>query len=105
MLTMKNICDYAGTNPEQRKFIEGERVFQTKFIIKCGKNASSEESGVISFTAVCLQTTAIKDKNPHKINGKISTSGDIMHCSCTCKAGLNICNNMYKDISCNNSKR
>lgn len=88
MITMKNICDYAGTNPGQRKFIEGERVYQAKFIIKCGKNVVSKDSDTTSFTAVCLQTTAIKDKNPHEINGEISTNGDIVKCSCTCKAGL-----------------
>lgn len=69
---MKNICDYAGTNPGQRRFIEGERVYQAKFIIKCGKNTVSEDSGTTSISAVCLQTSAVKDKNLHEINGQIS---------------------------------
>ncbi|OXU17220.1 hypothetical protein TSAR_001672 [Trichomalopsis sarcophagae] len=88
MISMKNICDKAATNSGQREFIEGKSVYQAKFIIKCGKNAVFKNSGTISFEAVCLQTTAIKDKHPHEINSGISTSGDIVHCSCTCKAGL-----------------
>lgn len=85
---MKNICDYAGSNPEQRKFIEGERFYQSKFIIKCGKNEQSKDSDTSGHSAVCLQTSAIKDKNPHQINGEISKSGEILHASCTCKSGL-----------------
>ncbi|XP_016844525.1 uncharacterized protein LOC103317374 [Nasonia vitripennis] len=88
MISMKNICDYAGTNPKQRKFIEGERVYKAKFIIKCGKTAVSEDSGTTSISAVCLQTTAVKDKSPHEINGEISRNGDILHFKCTCKVGL-----------------
>lgn len=39
---MKKIRYYAGTNPGQRKLIEGERVHQDKFIIECGKNKVSK---------------------------------------------------------------
>lgn len=70
----------------QRKFVEDERVFQAGHIIKCGKNIQNSNSDVISFTALCLQTSSLKE-NPHEINGKV-TSGKILFCTCSCKAGL-----------------
>lgn len=53
LLTISNICEWAGTNPAERKFIEGERVLKAGHIIKCGKNV--ESNGNVSFTALCLQ--------------------------------------------------
>lgn len=32
LISMQSICDWAGTNPAQRKFVEGERVFQAGHI-------------------------------------------------------------------------
>ena len=57
MIFMKSICDWAGTNPSQRKFIEGERVYQAGHIIKYGKNEQLHNGNSLGFTAVCLQTS------------------------------------------------
>ena len=84
---MKSICDWAGTNPSQRKFIEGERVYQAGHIIKCGKTEQFHKGNNLSFIAVCLQTSNLRE-NPHEINGEVSRSGEILKCSCSCKAGL-----------------
>lgn len=87
MISLKSICDWAGSNPSQRKFIEGERVYQAGHIITCGKNEPPKNPDIVSFTAVCLQTTNLRDL-PHEINGEFSKSGQILSCFCSCKAGL-----------------
>jgi len=81
LISMQSICHWAGTNPAQRKFVEGERIFQAGHIIKCGKNIQNCKSDVVSFTALCLQTSSLKE-NPHEINGKV-TSGKIVFCTCS----------------------
>ena len=83
-LTMSQICEWAGTNPAERKFIEGERVFKAGHVIKCGKNVA--EDGQVSFIALCLQTTNIR-LAPHEIKGEVD-SKRITSCTCSCKAGL-----------------
>ncbi|OXU21062.1 hypothetical protein TSAR_014568 [Trichomalopsis sarcophagae] len=87
MISMKSICDWAGSNPSQRKFIEGERVYKAGHIIKCGKSEQLQNGYTMTFTAVCLQTSNLRD-NPHEINGQVSSDGKILNCSCSCKAGL-----------------
>lgn len=49
--------------------------------IMCGKNNKNKDNDTISFTALCLQTSNLKNK-PRKINGKISTSKKILSCTC-----------------------
>ncbi|XP_066586740.1 uncharacterized protein [Prorops nasuta] len=86
MISLKSICIWAGTNPSQRNFVEGERIYQSGHIIKCGTNERSENDATISFTALCLQTSNLRG-NPHEINGIVSNTGDILNCVCSCKAG------------------
>lgn len=87
MLTISAICDWAGTNPRQRNFIEGERLLKAGHIFKCGRNSDENDSGVTSFTSYCLQTSKLRD-HPHQIDGKISMNGEILCVVCSCKAGL-----------------
>lgn len=84
LLTISEICNWAGANPSERNFVEGERLLKAGHVIKCGKNV--EIDGTISLTALCLQTTNIR-LVPHEIKGKFNSKG-IVSCTCTCKAGL-----------------
>ena len=83
MINLQNIFDYAGPNQSQRNFKEGQRVFQAKHVILCGK-LSSDNSCI---KALCLQTTHIREK-PHEITGKIEKDGKIIEFKCSCVAGL-----------------
>lgn len=70
LINLENICDWAGTNPAQRNFVEGERVLAANHILKCGLSYEDASSDEISFTALCLQTSCIRGP-PHEINGKL----------------------------------
>lgn len=88
MINIRVICDWAGTNPKQRNFVEGERILKAGHLIKFGKNKEKcERSGVVNFTAYCLKTSKLKE-NPHEINGEVTLSGEISSIQCSCKAGL-----------------
>uniref|UniRef100_A0ABD2WU95 SWIM-type domain-containing protein n=1 Tax=Trichogramma kaykai TaxID=54128 RepID=A0ABD2WU95_9HYME len=80
-----NICDWAGENTDQRKYIEGERIFQAGHVILCGIKENTESGGV-KVTALCLQTSHLKDK-PHEVNVEIDEHGTILNCHCNGKAG------------------
>ncbi|KAK0075267.1 hypothetical protein PV326_011742 [Microctonus aethiopoides] len=88
MINIRAICDWAGTNPKQRNFVEGERILKAGHIIKCCKNKNLNElSDTVDFTAYCLKTSKLKEI-PHEINGKVQLNGRIMSVQCSCKAGL-----------------
>ncbi|XP_058800606.1 uncharacterized protein LOC131669618 [Phymastichus coffea] len=85
LLTINEICIWAGENPSQRRFVEGERILAVGHLLNCGR--TDVKVGVVKVKAFCLQTTAIKEK-PHEIDIDISESGCILNCTCTCKASL-----------------
>ncbi|KAK0178534.1 hypothetical protein PV327_007415 [Microctonus hyperodae] len=87
MISIKEICTWAGTKPDNRNFVEGERLLQAGHILKCGKCSVKCDRGAVSIIAYCLQTSHLKE-NPHKIDGHVSLSGKIKTMICTCKAGL-----------------
>lgn len=74
------------TNPSKRNFIEGERLIRANHILQCGKNVNNVRPGSVSFMALCLQTTNLREKL-HEICGEIMHE-KIINCQCTCKAGL-----------------
>lgn len=85
-LNIKEICDWAGTNPSQRNFTQGEKILSAGHLIKCAKSVFEESGEHIEITAFCMQTSNLRDK-PHEIEGKISCTGKILHMVCSCKAG------------------
>ena len=86
-LTMNAICDWAGSNPSQRNFVEGERVLNAGHVIKCGIISAKSVSDMTEIQAFVLQTSNLRD-NPHEIKGTISKDKSINNMKCTCKAGL-----------------
>ena len=85
-ISKQNICDWAGHNEAQRKYIEGERVLKAGHIIHCGEVEKSV-NGEVKIISSCIQTTNMREK-PHEIEGKISEDGSINNFKCSCKAGL-----------------
>ena len=75
LISMQNICDSAGINSAQRKFVEGTKILEAEHNVKCGMNVEKCISDV-SFTAVCLQTSQLREKS-HEINTKIFKNGKI----------------------------
>lgn len=87
LLSMENICDWAGGNLKQRNYVYAEKLLRAVHITKCGINAVQTRSDEVSFWAQCLSTSAPRDK-PHDINGIIDKNGKVLSVKCSCKAGL-----------------
>ena len=73
---MQNIRDSAGASPAQRKFVVRETILEAGYIIKCQINVEKSRSDIVSFTAVCLQTSQLR-KKPHEFNGELPKDGKI----------------------------
>lgn len=88
MISISEICEWAGTNPSQRNFREGENILKAGHLISCGKHENQTlESNSVKLTAHCLQMSQLR-ASPHEITGEISAIGKIISISCSCKAGL-----------------
>lgn len=87
MLSLNEIFNLAGSNPVQKNFIDAEKILEAGHLIKCGKNEISLNSDVLSFTALCLQSSYVKER-PHEINGSVSKNRKILSVKCSCTAGL-----------------
>ncbi|KYM94638.1 hypothetical protein ALC62_14725 [Cyphomyrmex costatus] len=88
MFSINEICEWAGTNPSQRNFREGENILRAGHLISCGKHENQTcESESVKLTAYCLQTSQLR-ASPHEITAEISEAGKIISISCSCKAGL-----------------
>jgi len=66
--------------------VEGEKLLQAGHLVSCGRLPQGKE-GTIQLIARCLQTSSLKSGIPHKIEGSISTNGEIVKMRCSCKAG------------------
>lgn len=86
MLTLHNICTWAGTNTAQRNYIEGNKIVNAGHLIFCGKKAGRPDESV-HILAKCMALSKMRGV-PHQILGEISTIGDVMSMECSCKAGL-----------------
>ena len=64
LISMQNICVWAGANPAQRKFVEWDKILKAGYFVKYGINVEKSTSNVVNFTAVCLQTLQLREK-PH----------------------------------------
>ena len=83
-ITLQEIFKFAQCTVTSRNLIEGERLLNSKHIIKCGKLESGDN---LNIKAYCLQTSNLKGQ-PHEINGVIGRNGSIISFKCSCKAGL-----------------
>lgn len=86
MFSINEFFCWVGSNPAQKNIRNAEKILQAGHLIKCGKNNDNPNSDVVTFTALCLQTSHVKDK-PHEIQGSVSKSGKILSVECSCKAG------------------
>lgn len=77
MLSSKEILDWVGSNPAQIKFISPEKILQAGHLIKCGKNNENINSDIVSFSALCLQSSHVKER-PHEIKGSVTKNGKII---------------------------
>ncbi|XP_053599227.1 ankyrin-3-like [Microplitis demolitor] len=80
------IFNWVGSNPAQKNIKDAERIIAAGHLLKCGKNIESINSDVVTFSALCLQTSHLKEK-PHEIEGSVSKSKKILSLKCSCKAG------------------
>jgi len=51
-IAMKDICDWAGTNPSQKRFVKGERMLEAGHIIKCGKSTDDDTTFYNAFMCI-----------------------------------------------------
>lgn len=66
MFSINEICEWAGTNPSQRNFREGENILRAGHLISCGKHKNETcESGSVKLTAYCLQTSQLHKEHLH----------------------------------------
>ncbi|XP_050457534.1 uncharacterized protein LOC126854641 [Cataglyphis hispanica] len=86
MFSINELFDWAGSNLAQKNYKNAEQILAAGHLIRCGKNIEKVNSDVVSFTALCLQSSHVKEK-PHEIEGLISKSGKFLSVNCSCKAG------------------
>lgn len=86
MFTIEEIFNWVGSNPAQKNIKDAERIIAAGHLLKCGRNIESINSDVVTFSALCLQTSHLKEK-PREIEGSVSKSGKILILKCSCKAG------------------
>ncbi|KYN16165.1 hypothetical protein ALC57_11575 [Trachymyrmex cornetzi] len=108
LITVEEIYFYAQTSPSHRNFVEGKRVLEANHIIKIGKNTENVRSDCVSLTALCLQTSQLKQSS-HEVIGEVRRNGKIMSMKCNadlgekckCKAGKD----SFTKPSCEQSKK
>ncbi|XP_011685215.1 PREDICTED: uncharacterized protein LOC105448392 [Wasmannia auropunctata] len=84
--SIRNFAQFKG-EMETKNFIEGNRVLKAEHIIKIGKNAENVRGDCVNLTALCLQTSHLK-QSPHEITGKVRRNREVVSMKCSCKAGL-----------------
>ena len=72
-ITTAEMCKWAGTNANQKNFLDGEQLVSKKHLLKCGK--MTLEASCVNIRAFCLQTSKLRG-NPHEIVGKITREGE-----------------------------
>ena len=82
-IKIAEMCKWAGTNPSQKNFLDGEQLVSKKYLLKCGKMAFEGSCSEVNIRAFCLQTSKLRG-NPHEIVGKITRQGEILSMTCTC---------------------
>jgi len=87
LLTLSEIITWVGNNENQKNIRDAERILSVGHLIQCGINAEKSNDREIYITALCIQTSHMKEK-PHEVSAIISNSGKINSVICTCKAGL-----------------
>lgn len=86
LLNITDILVWTGDNPKQKNIHDAQRILSAGHLIKCGINREKSDKNVNVITALCIQTSHMKEK-PHEINANISKNGKIISVTCSCKAG------------------
>ncbi|CAH2097660.1 unnamed protein product [Euphydryas editha] len=87
LLNITDILLWTGNNPNQKNIHDAQLILSAGHLFKCGINSEKSDNNVTVVTALCIQTSHMKEK-PHEINAKISKAGKIIAIACSCKAGL-----------------
>lgn len=86
IITLSNLCDYAGYNFRERKFVEGDRIYSCKTnIFECGVITDGIGPNQ-KIKALCLKTSRMRD-GYFEIDGEIKPDGTIVNFICSCPAG------------------
>ncbi|XP_014206437.1 uncharacterized protein LOC106637964 [Copidosoma floridanum] len=84
-LMLAEICKYGECTIASKNFVEGEKLLNADYLLKCGTLTTHNDNGY-DIVAYCRQVASANEK-PHEIRGNINIDGSVTSFTCSCEAG------------------